>query len=80
MTYKGYTGIVELDEQARLFHGEVISLRGVITFQGRSVEELEKAVTESVDFYLAWCAERGKTPEKPFSGKSVVRTSPELHS
>ena len=74
MTYKGYTGIVEFDEQARIFHGEVIGLRDVITFQGRSVEELEKAMAESVDFYLAWRDERGKTPEKPFSGTFMVGT------
>ena len=80
MIYKGYTGVVEFDEQAHLFHGEVIGLRDVITFQGTSVEKLEKAMAESVDFYLAWCEERGKTPEKPFSGKFMVRTSPDLHS
>jgi predicted HicB family RNase H-like nuclease len=80
MTYKGYTGIVDFDEDARLFHGEVVGLRDVVTFQGRSVKELEKAMADSVDFYLAWCEERGKKPEKPFSGKLLVRTSPELHS
>ena len=80
MTYKGYTGIVKFDEQARLFHGEVIGLRDVITFQGKSVEEIEKAMADSVDFYLAWCRERNKEPEKPFSGKFMVRTSPEIHS
>lgn len=80
MMYKGYTGIVEFDEHARIFHGEVVGLRDVVTFEGRSVEKLEKAMSESVDFYLDWCAERGKTPDKPFSGKFMVRTSPELHS
>lgn len=80
MTYKGYTGIVEFDDQARIFHGEVIGLHDIITFQGSSVEELEKAMADSVDFYLDWCKERGKEPDKPFSGKFTVRTSPELHS
>ncbi|HAP44068.1 MAG: antitoxin HicB [Spirochaetes bacterium GWD1_61_31] len=80
MKYKGYTGIVEFDEEAKLFHGEVLGLHDVITFQGTSVGELETAMAESVDFYLNWCAERGKEPEKPFSGKLLVRTSPELHS
>lgn len=80
MTYKGYSGVIEFDEDARLFHGEVIGLRDVITFQGTSVEELEKAMAESVDFYLEWCKERSKNPEKPFSGKFIVRTSPDLHS
>ena len=80
MIYKGYTGVVEFDEKAHIFHGEVIGLRDVITFQGTSVEELEKAMAESVDFYLDWCEERGKTPGKPFSGKFMVRTSPALHT
>lgn len=79
MTYKGYTGTVEFDEDARTFHGEVVGLRDLVTFQGRSVEELEKAMAESIDFYLDWCAERGKVPDKPFSGKFMLRTSPELH-
>ena len=80
MKYKGYTGIVEFDEEARIFHGEVIGLRDVITFQGQSVDELEKAMSESVDFYLAWCTDRNKEPEKPFSGKLMIRTTPEIHS
>ena len=29
-------------------------------------------MAESVDFYLLWCAERGKKPEMPFSGKIMV--------
>ncbi len=80
MKYKGYTGLVEFDEDAKIFHGEVIGLRDVITFQGRSVAELEKALVDSVEYYLAWCAERNKQPEKPFSGKLMVRTTPEIHS
>jgi predicted HicB family RNase H-like nuclease len=79
MKYKGYTGVVEFDEDSRIFHGEVIGLRDVITFQGQSVDELEKAMADSVDFYLDWCAERNKQPEKPFSGKLMIRTTPELH-
>ena len=44
MNYKGYTGIVEFDDDGRIFHGEVVGLRDVITFQGQSVDELEKAM------------------------------------
>ncbi|MCK5250458.1 MAG: type II toxin-antitoxin system HicB family antitoxin [Spirochaetaceae bacterium] len=80
MTYKGYSGIVEYDDDARIFHGEVVGLKDVITFQGESVSALETAMAESIEFYLEWCAERGKDPEKPFSGKFLVRTDPEVHS
>ncbi len=31
------------------------------------------------DDYLAFCKERGEAPDKPFTGKFVVRLSPELH-
>ena len=49
MKYKGYTGRVEFDDEAGVFHGEVLDLRDVVTFQGRSVKELEQAFRDSVD-------------------------------
>ena len=79
MKYKGYYGIVQYDDEAKIFHGEVINTRTVITFQGTNVDEIETAFRDSVDDYLDWCKERGKEPEKPFSGKFVLRLSPELH-
>jgi predicted HicB family RNase H-like nuclease len=79
MEYKGYIGKVEFDDEAGLFRGEVINTRDVITFQGTSVSELKKAFRESVDDYLAFCAERGEEPDKPFSGQFVARLSPDLH-
>ena len=43
------------------------------------MEELQKAFIDSIKDYLAFCAARGEDPEKPFSGKFVIRLSPELH-
>lgn len=77
--YKGYMGQIELDDEARIFHGEVIDLRDVVTFQGRSVEELEEAFRDSVDDYLEFCELRGEEPDKPFSGRHMLRVSPQLH-
>jgi predicted HicB family RNase H-like nuclease len=79
MEYKAYIGKVEFDSEAGIFHGEVINVRDVITFEGSSVEELNQAFKDSVDDYLGFCAARGEEPEKPFSGKFVIRLSPELH-
>lgn len=79
LRYKGYTGRVEFDDEAGLFHGEVIDLRDVVTFQGKSVEELETAFRESVDDYLEFCEERGEEPDKPFSGRLMLRLPPHLH-
>lgn len=77
--HNGYYGRVEFDDEAGAFHGEVIGLRDVVTFEATSVAKLRKAFRDSVDDYLAFCAERGEEPEKPFSGKFVLRVSPELH-
>jgi predicted HicB family RNase H-like nuclease len=79
MEYKGYVGKVEFDDEAGLFHGEVLDTRDVITFQGRSVAELKAAFEESIDDYLAFCKERGEEPNKPFSGQFITRVPPELH-
>ncbi len=79
MEYKGYFAKVEFDDEANIFHGEVINLRDVITFEGETVDELRKAFSDSVEDYLAFCAERGEDPEKPYSGKFIVRVGPELH-
>jgi predicted HicB family RNase H-like nuclease len=79
LEYKGYTGQVEFDGDAGLFHGEVLDTRDVITFQGKTVDEIATAFRESVDDYLEFCSERGEEPDKPFSGRLMVRLSPDLH-
>lgn len=79
MEYKGYIAKVEFDDEAGLFHGQVLHTRDVITFQGTSVDKLRTAFRESVDDYLDFCASRNEQPEKPFSGKFLVRIDPELH-
>jgi len=79
MQYKGYEAIVEFDADAGLFHGELVGLRDVVTFEGHSVDELKAALADSVDDYLDFCASRGEAPERPFSGRFVVRTEPDLH-
>lgn len=79
MEYKGYVGQVEFDDGAGVFHGEVINLRDVVTFEGKSVAELRKAFRASVDDYLEFCAKRNEPPEKPYSGRFVVRVDPSLH-
>lgn len=79
MRYKDYIGIVEYDDVAKIFHGEIINTRDVITFQGKSVSEIEKAFQDSIDDYLNWCKEDDVNPEKPFNGKIALRIEPKLH-
>ena len=79
MEYKGYIGVVEFDDEADIFHGELVNTRDVITFQGKSVAEIKKAFRESIEDYLAFCKKRGEEPDKPFSGKLVLRMQPALN-
>jgi predicted HicB family RNase H-like nuclease len=79
MEYKGYVGTVELDPDAKVFSGQVIGTRDIITFEGTTAEQVLRAFHDSVDDYLDFCKSRGEKPEKPYSGKFVVRTAPETH-
>ncbi|MCI4661757.1 MAG: type II toxin-antitoxin system HicB family antitoxin [Neomegalonema sp.] len=77
--YKGYTGSVEFDEDDLLFHGRLMGISDVVTFQAESATALVQAFHDSVDDYLAFCAEEGDEPQKPYSGKLALRTPPALH-
>jgi len=79
LEYKGYIGHVEFDDEADIFHGEVLNTNDVITFQGKNARELKKAFRDSIEVYLNYCQKKGREPNKPFSGKFLVRVTPEDH-
>jgi predicted HicB family RNase H-like nuclease len=79
MIYKGYTASITYDDDDNLFHGEVVGTKDIITFQGKSVKELETAFRDSVEDYMAFCKKRNVKPDKPFSGKLVLRMPVDLH-
>ncbi|MCL2458499.1 MAG: type II toxin-antitoxin system HicB family antitoxin [Desulfobulbus sp.] len=57
----------------------MLHIRDVITFQGRSIDELKTALADSIEDYFDLCKEAEKSPQKPFSGRFNVRIDPELH-
>jgi predicted HicB family RNase H-like nuclease len=79
LTYKGYLGEITFDKEAKLFYGRVINTRDTITFQSDNAKQLEQEFRTSVDTYLDFCQELGESPEKPYSGRFVLRLSPEGH-
>lgn len=79
MKYKDYEAVIQFDEDDQVLHGRVINVRDVISFHGESIEEVRQAFEQAVDDYLADCAEQGQHPDKPFSGKFVVRVKPDTH-
>ena len=79
MEYKGYVGTVEFDPVAEVFRGEIANLCDVLAFQGRSVEELKQALASTVEDYLAFCRDRGEKPDRPYSGRLLLRMEPQTH-
>jgi predicted HicB family RNase H-like nuclease len=79
LRYKDFFGEFEYDEPERIFHGRVVNIQDVVTFEGRSVAELETALSDSVEDSLEFCREIGKTPGKPYSGTFNIRISPATH-
>lgn len=80
MKYNGYIARIEYDEVDRIFVGHLAGIRDIVGFHGSTVDELEQAFHETVDNYLAICEETGRPAQKPYSGKLMLRVSPEAHA
>lgn len=79
MNHKGYTARIEFDERDGIFVGRVLGLRTMISFHGETVAELRAAFGTAIEEFLRDCREQGVRPEKPASGKLMLRVPPEVH-
>ena len=77
--YKDYAGSVEFSEEDAVFHGKIVGIKSLITFEGDSVSAITEDFHQAIDEYLEFCAENGQEPEKPFKGSFNVRIGAELH-
>lgn len=80
MQYKGYTAKIEYSAEDGCLIGQLMGIQDIIGFHGDSVEEIRQAFEDSVDDYIALCAKIGKAPQKPYSGKIMLRVPPEEHA
>jgi predicted HicB family RNase H-like nuclease len=80
MKYKGYIARIEYDEEDRIFVGHLAGIKDIVGFHGTTVDDLERAFHESVDSYIAISEETGRSPQKPYSGKLMIRIPPEVHA
>ena len=76
MTYKGYTASMIFDADDRLIVGRVLDIDDIIAFHGESITEFESNFRVVVDDYIAASEARGTQPEKPASGKLMLRIAP----
>jgi len=80
MSYMGYTASMVFDAEDKVIVGRVLEIDDIITFHGESVAEFEAHFHEAVDSYVAAAQDLGSTPEKPASGKVMLRIAPEVHA
>lgn len=80
MSYKGYSAIVEYDDQDEIFFGNIAGIRDGVGFHADTVADLKAAFHEAVDDYIETCAKIGKKPKKPYSGNLMLRVDPAVHS
>lgn len=79
LEYKGYTGSIEYSEEDNLLYGQILGIKGLISYEGLTGKDLEKDFREAIEDYLADCKSRATVPEKPYKGSFNVRISPKLH-
>ena len=80
MKYKGYIAHIEYDEEDRIFVGHLAGIKDIVGFHGTTVNELESAFQESVNNYIAIGEKTGRLAQKPYSGKLMLRVSPDIHA
>lgn len=80
MIYKGYAARIEYSDDDQCFIGHIAGINDVVGFHGDSVKELKTAFHEAVNDYLATCKKLGREPQKPYSGRMMLRVPPEVHA
>lgn len=80
MTYKGYAARIEYSEEDQCLVGHIVGISDVVGFHGECVTELRQAFQEAVDDYLETCERLGRPPQKPFSGRLMLRVPPDVHA
>jgi predicted HicB family RNase H-like nuclease len=80
MAYRGYAARIEYSDEDQCFVGHIAGINDVVGFHGKSVAELRRAFREAVDDYLETCEKLGRAPQKPYSGKLMLRVPPEIHA
>ncbi|HQL64076.1 MAG TPA: type II toxin-antitoxin system HicB family antitoxin [bacterium] len=80
MTYRGYAARIEYSDEDRCLVGHIAGIKDLVGFHAESVAELRTAFQEAVDDYLETCEKLSRAPQKPYSGKIMLRVSPEVHA
>lgn len=80
MQYRGYSASIAYSEEDGVLVGRVLGIRDIIDFHGESVREIRREFHAAIDEYVKACEQSGIKPDKPCSGKLLLRLPPEVHA
>jgi predicted HicB family RNase H-like nuclease len=80
MKYKGYSAAIDYSEEDGVLVGSVLGIHDIIDFHGESVKEIRNEFHAAINEYLKACEKLGKKPDRPCSGKLLLRMPPEVHA
>ena len=80
MEYKGYRAIMEFDVEDKIIVGRILDIDDIIAFHGDSVGHFEKNFHKSIDSYIKDCEKLNQLPDKPVSGRLMLRVEPKVHA
>ncbi len=79
LTYKDFIGSVHFSSDDGVFFGKIEGINDLVTFEGRTVDEIQNAFKQAVNDYIELCKELNKPAFKSYKGSFNVRIPPELH-
>lgn len=79
LKYKGYIGSIDYSEDDGVLFGEILGIDGLVSYEGKTVEELTQSFHEAVEDYLVFCEEHNRKPQKSYSGSFNIRIAPDTH-
>ena len=79
LTHKGFIGSVQFSADDNVFFGKLEGINDLITFEGKTVQELKDAFYYMVDEHIRDCEAENISAEKSYKGSFNVRLTPELH-
>ena len=78
--YKGFEASLDFDPEDKIIVGRVLDISDIISFHALSIPEFEEVFQQSIDSYIRDCETLNRAPEKPASGKLMLRVNPSIHA
>lgn len=63
--YKDYYGTVNVSEEDNILYGKVIGIKGLLSYEGKTTEDLKRDFQGIIDEYIADCKRKNIKPQIP---------------